>query len=79
MLDFDVETARLAILCGTGRVVTRDGKLVNVFGMDLGSPYPILGEVEVDDGHMEQCWTIEGRYFSDERESDYDLFIEELC
>ena len=78
MLDFDVETARLAILCETGKVVTRDGKLVNIFGIDLGSPYPILGDV--DDGHMERaCWTIEGKYFSDGRESDYDLFIEELC
>lgn len=78
MLDFDVETARLAILCETGKIVTRDGKLVNITGMDLSSPYPILGNI--NDGRIKHaCWTVEGKLFADGRESKYDLFIEELC
>ena len=72
-MEFDVESARLAILCETGRIVTRTGKLVDITEVDLGeSIYPISGRISL--GKL--SWTIEGKYFADERKSEYDLFID---
>lgn len=78
MLDFDVEIAEIATLCETGRVVTRSGKRVTILEVDLNeSPYPVLGRINGLLGDM--TWMIDGKYFQDGRESEYDLFIEELC
>lgn len=78
MLDFDVEIAEIATLCGTGRVVTRDGRGVTILEVDPdASPYPVFGKI---DGLLgELAWRIDGKYFQDGRECVHDLFIEELC
>ena len=78
MLEFDVEIAEIATQCETGRVVTRSGKRVTILEVDLDeSPYPVLGRVN---GFLcDMTWMIDGKYFQDGRESEYDLFIEELC
>lgn len=78
MLDFDVEIAEIATLCETGRVVTRSGRRVTILEVDLNeSPYPVLGRINGLLGDM--TWTINGKFYSDGSDSDFDLFIEELC
>lgn len=76
-MEFDIESARLAILCETGRVVTRDGKPITISKVDSADPlYPLYGKIS---GILEELtWTIEGKYFADERESEYDLFIDTI-
>lgn len=74
-MEFDIESVRLAILCETGRIVTRTGKLVDITEMNPGeSIYPISGRISGVLGKL--TWTIEGKYFADERKSEYDLFID---
>lgn len=75
-MEFDIESARLAILCKTGRVVTRSGKLINITGVLPDEIYPLAGNI---DGYLGLLyWTVEGKYFADERESEYDLFIDTI-
>lgn len=74
-MEFDIESARLTNLCETGRIVTRDGKLTDITKIDPGEPlYPIFGRISGILGEL--TWTIEGKYFADERKSEYDLFID---
>lgn len=74
-MEFDIESARLAILCETGRIVTRDGKPITISKVDLAdSLYPLYGKISGVLGEL--TWTIEGKYFADERKSEYDLFID---
>lgn len=74
---FDYKLAKLAIIAGTGRVVTRDGEPVELIRADLGDKeYPIVGRIEGD--HENDYWTEDGKYLS-YRDTDFDLFIEELC
>jgi hypothetical protein len=76
-MEFDIESARLAILCETGRVVTRSGKLINITKIDSADPlYPLYGEMNGRLGEL--TWTVEGKYFADERKSEYDLFIDTI-
>lgn len=74
-MEFDIESARLAILCETGRVVTRSRIPINITKVDSAdSLYPLYGKIN---GRLEELtWTIEGKYFVDERKSEYDLFID---
>lgn len=79
-MGFDIESARLAILCETGRVVTRGGQLVTgikLDNIDSSDEYPIRGKIIVYSHEL--TWTYSGKYFADGRRSMYDLFIEELC
>ena len=76
-MEFDIESARLAILCETGRVVTRGGQLVTGIKLDSSDEYPIRGKIIVYSHEL--TWTYSGKYFADGRKSMYDLFIEELC
>ena len=76
-MEFDIESVRLAILCETGRIVTRTGKLIDItkIEIDPSEPlYPISGRISGLLGKL--TWTIEGKYFADERKSEYDLFID---
>ena len=74
-MEFDIESVRLAILCETGRIVTRTGKLIDITKIDPDEPlYPIFGRISGVLGEL--TWTIEGKYFADERKSEYDLFID---
>lgn len=76
-MEFDIESARLAILCETGRVVTRSGKLINITtGVLSDKKYPLAGNIDGQSGLL--YWTVEGKYFADERESEYDLFIDTI-
>lgn len=76
-MEFDIESVRLAILCETGRIVTRTGKLIDITKIEIDpgeSLYPISGRISGVLGKL--TWTIEGKYFADERKSEYDLFID---
>lgn len=78
MLDFDIETATLAIICGTGRVVTRNGRPVTITGYDGSEKFAVEG-VFADVGIL-GFWSKDGKYNPDsESGTDLDLFIEELC
>lgn len=79
-MEFDIESAKLAILCETGRVVTRGGQLVTdikLDNLDSLDDYPISGKIIVYSHEL--TWTCSGKYFADGRRSMYDLFIAELC
>jgi hypothetical protein len=76
LMEFDIESARLAILCETGKVVTRSGKLINITGVLPDEIYPLAGNIDGQLGLL--YWTVEGKYFADERESEYDLFIDTI-
>lgn len=76
-IEFDYELAKLAVNCKTGRVVTRDGESVELIGTDSNDKeYPIVGRIE--GYHENDCWTENGKFLS-YRDTDLDLFIEELC
>ena len=76
-IKFDYELAKLAVIAGTGRVVTRDGEPVELIGTDSDDKeYPIVGRIEGD--HENDYWTENGKFLS-YRDTDLDLFIEELC
>lgn len=76
-LEFDIETATLAINCETGRVVTRNGRPVTITKYEESLMYQIEG-VLTDTGNL--CvWNKNGKYDTDGvSENDLDLFIEEL-
>lgn len=76
-IEFDYELAKLAVIAGTGRVITRDGEPVELIGIDSSyKEYPIIGKIEGD--HENDYWTENGKFLS-YRDTDLDLFIEELC
>lgn len=86
LVEFDIETAKLAVAVGSGRVVTRLGQEVHIIKWDDSDPdYPIHGKIiglNGDDSLFPPpitTWTINGKYYGDYRESKLDLFIEELC
>ena len=76
-LEFDIETATLAINCKTGRVVTRNGRPVIIIKYEETLMYPIEGVI-IDTGAL--CiWNRDGKYDPDGvSENDLDLFIEDL-
>ena len=83
MLEFDVETAQLALLAGTGRVVTREGYPVEITCWDnsktVGDFWPVEGKIHfpLRDISSSESWTREGKYnCSSGVEHKYDLFIE---
>lgn len=76
-IDFDYKLAKLAVIVGTGRVITRDGESVELIGTDSSDKeYPIVGRIE--GFHENDFWTENGKFLS-YRDTDFDLFIEELC
>ena len=86
LVEFDIETAKLAMAVETGRVVTRLGQEVHIIKWDDSDPdYPIQGKIIGLNGNDSlfpppiTTWTINGKYYGDYRESKLDLFIEELC
>ena len=77
MLDFDIETATLAINYETGRIVTRNGRPVTITSYNESFVYAVEG-VFTDSGTL-GFWSKDGKCNPDsESESDLDLFIEEL-
>ena len=81
ILDFDPELARLAVIAGTGRVVTRGGDPVEITQWDDGSDiWPIRENVHaekrwsISEG---QCWNKNGGWgYSSGVITDRDLVIE---
>lgn len=81
ILDFDPELARLAVIAGTGRVVTRSGDPVEITRWDDGSDvWPIRGNVHAEKRWSipeGQCWNKNGGWgYSPEVITDRDLVIE---
>ena len=75
-IEFDYELAKLAVSCKTGRVVTRDGEPVELIGTNSNDKeYPIVGRIE--GFHENDYWTEDGKFLS-YRDTDLDLFIEDL-
>ena len=87
MLEFDIEIAKIAIANESGKIVTRNGNDVIIFKWDDPDPnsfYPIqgrilLGDLGPDNPLALGTWTKEGKFLGKDRESEHDLFIEELC
>ncbi len=87
MLEFDIEIAKIALANESGKIVTRLGIDVIIDKWDDPDPnsfYPIRGEILLGGlGHANPLtlgtWTKEGKFLGKDRESEYDLFIEELC
>ena len=81
ILDFDPELARLAVIAGTGRVVTRSGDPVEITCWDDGTdPWPIRGNVHAEKRWSipeGQCWNKNGGWgYSSGVTTDRDLVIE---
>lgn len=79
LLPFDIETARFAVIAGTGRVVTREGFLVEVTRWDeRDSPWPIMGIIyfPLENLSSAESWTRKGKYSYLKENHKYDLFIE---
>lgn len=82
MLEFDIETAKLALAVGSGRIVTRSGQKVEIIEWNrVGYHFfPIMGKIfSKESWPTLSTWTYNGRYFDSGIESENDLFIEELC
>lgn len=79
MLEFDIETAQLALAAGTGRIVTREGYPVEITCWDDSHEiWPVVGIIV--DPYSEESWTKKGRWGPNpEIDTKLDLFIEELC
>ena len=81
IFDFDPELARLAVIAGTGRVVTRGGDPVEITQWDDGSDiWPIRGNVHAEKKWSipeGQCWNKNGGWgYSSGVITDRDLVIE---
>lgn len=83
LLPFDIETSQLALLAGTGRIVTREGYPVEITCWDnskiVGNFWPVEGKIHfpLQDTISLDSWTLEGNYnCSSGVEHKYDLFIE---
>lgn len=76
-LEFDIETATLAINCKTGRIITRNGREVTITGYDESIRFAVQG-VFADAGTL--CiWSRDGKYSPNGKsENELDLFIEDL-
>lgn len=75
-IPFDVETAKLALAAGTGRIVTRRGYPVEITCWDDShDTWPVVGKI--NEAFCNESWTTKGRWGPDpEIDTDLDLFIE---
>lgn len=71
-IPFDLEKAKAG-----AKVVTRCGYSIKIVRYNTNSTYPIRAIIKTEDGPFTFSFTVEGKYCSNEEESDYDLFIEE--
>jgi len=72
MIPFSIEQAEAG-----ARIVTRCGYPVTIEECILNKKYPIRARVKTEDGIFTYSFTAEGKFISNEDESEYDLFIEE--
>ena len=78
LINFDIESAKLAVMVGSGKIVTRSGKEVEIVDWNTGHfPYLIAGNIVYPTYSDHASWTASGRYLGKDKDSEYDLFIEE--
>ena len=78
LINFDIESAKLAVMVGSGKIVTRSGKEVEIVDWDTGRfPYSIVGNIIYSTYSELAAWTVSGRYLGKDKDCEYDLFIEE--
>lgn len=78
-MNFDIESAKLAVMVGSGKIVTRSGKEVEIADWNTGGfPYSIVGNIVYPTYSELASWTAGGRYLGEDKDCEYDLFIEEL-
>lgn len=82
-LPFNIEDAKMAIMAGTGRVITADGQPVKILKWDdldrKNLAYPVYGQV--GNTNMRLHWTENGVLFSDHEKTGpfcLDLVIETI-
>ena len=62
LLPFDIETAKLAMIAGTGQLVTREGRGVILTNLEGEDPdFPIEGEILARGSEILYKWTREGK------------------
>ena len=77
-MNFDIESAKLAVMVGSGKIVTRSGKEVEIVNWNTGGfPYSIVGDIVYPTYSELASWTASGRYLGEDKDCEYDLFIEE--
>ena len=77
-IEFDIDTARLALLAGTGRIVTRQDIGIEITSLDGSDPnYPVEGMISATGTLIR--WSPEGKLDASSPMPSYDLFIAELC
>lgn len=77
-IEFDIDTARLALLAGTGKIVTRQDVEVEITSLEGPDPnFPVEGKFS--DTEILIRWSPEGKLDASSPMSSYDLFIAELC
>lgn len=77
-IEFDIESAKLAVMIGSGKIVTRSGKEVEIVDWNTGHfPYSIVGDIVYSTYSELASWTASGRYLGKDKDCEYDLFIEE--
>lgn len=73
-IAFDIDKAELDT-----KVVTRDGHSGKIDSIDLTKPdYPISATIELDGKEVPLIFTKEGHFYSNNRDSMFDLFLEEV-
>ena len=78
LMNFDIESAKLAVMVGSGKIVTRSGKEVEIVNWNTGGfPYSIVGDIVYPTYSELASWTASGRYLGEDKDCEYDLFIEE--
>ena len=77
-IEFDIDTARLALLAGTGRIVTRQDIGVEITSLEGSDPnFPVEGMISATGTLIR--WSPEGKLDASSPMPSYDLFIAELC
>lgn len=80
-MEFDIETAQLALAGETGRIVTRDGDLVEILEWENITPtFSVYGAILKGEGLAKTAhWTEKGKFHGpDGPDCGFDLFIEEV-
>lgn len=74
LIAFDIDKAEIDT-----KVVTRDGHSGKIDSIDLTKlDYPISATIELDGKEVPLIFTKEGHFYSDDRNSMFDLFLEEV-
>lgn len=80
MIEFDVDTARLALAAGTGEIVTKAGEPVEITCWDTGPEYTfykLIGNIKSPLFFERKgvSWSKDGKYLMSGGDSENDLVI----